>query len=78
MLCFVLEKFYDDASQYPPAMHGYIEIKAKRADKAKASGQPKAEAILEQTEPETTEQSETGQEMNNYCGKTPFQADRFF
>ena len=61
VLCFALEKLYDDASQYPPAMHGYIEIKAKRADKAKASGQPKAEAILEQTEPEAAEQSETGQ-----------------
>ncbi len=34
VLCFALDKLYDDASQYPPDMYGRIEVLAKRAARA--------------------------------------------
>lgn len=37
VLRFALDKLYDDASQWPPAMNGHIEIKARRAAKAETA-----------------------------------------
>ena len=37
VLCFPLEKLYDDAGHYPEAMHGRIEVREKRKTKGEAA-----------------------------------------
>ena len=49
VLCFALDKLYDDASQYPDEMNGRIEVRDKRGGKSREEAQPSAEATPQDT-----------------------------
>ena len=60
VLCFALDKLYDDESQYPSEMTGRIEVKEKRGGKAREEAEPREEPSRENTGAENAKREQGG------------------